>query len=159
MLHAFHGMMGRIVMEHSGTLERFSGDSIMIFFNDPVPIANHAEKAVHMALAMQQAFSQLSAEWRHRGYELGLGCGIALGYATLGEIGFEGRWDYAAIGGVTNLAARLCAEARGGQVLVDQKVMGKVKALVHATPVGPLVLKGIAQPVPAFSLTGLNSGT
>jgi len=159
MLHAFHGKMGRIVMEHSGTLERFSGDSIMIFFNDPVPIANHAEKAVHMALAMQEAFSQLSAEWRQRGYELGLGCGIALGYATLGEIGFEGRWDYAAIGGVTNLAARLCAEARGGQVLVDQKVMGKVESLVHASPVGPLALKGIAQPVPAFSLTGLNSRT
>ena len=92
----------------------------MIFFNDPVPIANHAEKAVHMALAMQVAFSQLSAQWRQRGYKLGLGCGIALGYATLGEIGFEGRWDYAAIGSVTNLAARLVPK-QGGQVLVDQK--------------------------------------
>lgn len=157
MLHAFHGMMGRIVMEHGGTLERFAGDSIMIFFNDPVPIANHAEKAVRMALAMQQAFRQLGAEWRQRGYELGLGCGIALGYATLGEIGFEGRWDYAAIGSVTNLAARLCADAGGGEVFVDRKVMGKVESLVHATSVGPLVLKGFAQPVPAFSLTGLNS--
>lgn len=159
MLHGFHGLMGRIVMEYSGTLERFAGDSIMIFFNDPVLIANHAEKAVRMALAMQETFRQLSAEWRQRGYKLGLGCGIALGYATLGEIGFEGRWDYAAIGSVTNLAARLCAEAGAGEVFVDRKVMSEVEALVHATSVGPLLLKGFAQPVPAFLLTGLNSTT
>jgi class 3 adenylate cyclase len=157
MLHAFHGMMGRIIMEHGGTLERFAGDSIMIFFNDPVPIANHAEKAVRMALAMQEAFRTLSAEWRKRGYELGLGCGIALGYATLGEIGFEGRWDYAAIGSVTNLAARLCAEAGSGEVFADRKVMGKVESLVQATSVGPLALKGFSQSVPAFSLTELDS--
>jgi class 3 adenylate cyclase len=108
-----------------------------------------------MALAMQQAFPPLAAEWKKRGFELGLGCGIAQGYATLGQIGFEGRWDYAAIGNVTNLAARLCAEATGGQVLVDRKIMAKVEELVAATPVGPLTLKGFTHPVPAFAVAPL----
>ena len=157
MLHAFHAAMGRIVLEHGGTLERFAGDSVMVFFNDPVPMERPAEQAVKMALAMQQAFPVLGAEWRKRGFELGLGCGIAQGYATLGQIGFEGRWDYAAIGSVTNLAARLCAEAAGGQVLVDRKTMAKVEPLVEAAPVGPLVLKGFAHPVPAFAVTRLGA--
>ncbi len=155
MLHAFHAAMGRIVLEHGGTLERFAGDSVMVFFNDPVPMERPAEAAVRMALAMQQAFPALGAEWRKRGFELGLGCGIAQGYATLGQIGFEGRWDYAAIGSVTNLAARLCAEATGGQVLVDRKTMARVDALVDAAPVGPLTLKGFTHPVPAFALSAL----
>ena len=155
MLHAFHAAMGRIVLEHGGTLERFAGDSVMVFFNDPVPMERPAEAAVRMALAMQQAFPALAAEWRKRGFELGLGCGIAQGYATLGQIGFEGRWDYAAIGSVTNLAARLCAEATGGQVLVDRKTMARVDALVDAAPVGPLTLKGFTHPVPAFVLSAL----
>ena len=157
MLHAFHAAMGRIVLEHGGTLERFAGDSVMVFFNDPVPMERPAEQAVKMALAMQQAFPVLGAEWRKRGFELGLGCGIAQGYATLGQIGFEGRWDYAAIGSVTNLAARLCAEAGSGQVLVDRKTMAKVEPLVAAAPVGPLVLKGFAHPVPAFAVERLRS--
>ena len=152
MLHAFHAAMGRIVLEHGGTLERFAGDSVMVFFNDPVPMEGHAEAAVNMALAMQRAFPPLAAEWRKRGYELALGCGIAMGYATLGQIGFEGRWDYAAIGSVTNLAARLCAEAEGGQVLADRKIMARVEHRFAAVEVGPLVLKGLAQPVPAFAL-------
>ena len=155
MLHAYHAAMGRIVLEHRGTLERFAGDSVMVFFNDPVPIERPAEAAVRMALAMQQAFPALGAEWRKRGFELGLGCGIAQGYATLGQIGFEGRWDYAAIGSVTNLAARLCSEAVDGQVLVDRKTMARVEVLVDATPLGPLTLKGFTQPVPAFTLCGL----
>ena len=154
MLHTFHASMGQLVVEHGGTLERFAGDSVMVFFNDPVPMERPAEAAVRMALAMQQAFPALGAEWRKRGYDLGLGCGIAQGYATLGQIGFEGRWDYAAIGSVTNLAARLCSEARGGQVLVDRKIMAKVEALVEATPLGPLTLKGFSQPVPAFAVAG-----
>ena len=154
MLHAFHAVMGRIVMEHGGTLERFAGDSVMVFFNDPVPMQDHAAQAVRMALAMQRAFPALGASWRRRGYELDLGCGVAQGYATLGQIGFEGRWDYAAIGSVTNLAARLCAEAKGGQVLVDRKIMAMVEALVQAEALGPLTLKGFLHPVPAFALTG-----
>ncbi len=157
MLHAFHAAMGRIVLEHGGTLERFAGDSIMVFFNDPVPIDQPAEAAVRMALAMQQAFPALGEEWRKRGFELGLGCGVAQGYATLGQIGFEGRWDYAAIGSVTNLAARLCAEAAAGQVLVDRKIMAKVEALVDAASIGRMALKGFTQPVPAFALTSLKT--
>ncbi|MEO8541971.1 MAG: response regulator [Burkholderiaceae bacterium] len=155
MLHGFHAAMGKLVLEHNGTLERFAGDSVMVFFNDPVPIEQPAAQAVKMALAMQQKFVDIGQQWYKRGYELGLGCGIAQGYATLGQIGFEGRWDYAAIGSVTNLAARLCSEAGAGQILVDRKTMARVESLVQATPVGPLTLKGFHQPVPAFALVGL----
>ena len=154
LLRAYHADMGRIVLAHGGTLERFAGDAIMVFFNDPVPMEKPAENAVRMALAMRDAFPPLAATWKKRGYDLGLGCGIAQGYATLGAIGFEGRWDYAAIGNVTNLAARLCSEAGGGKVLVDRKIMAMVEGLVEAEEVGPLNLKGIAQPVPAFSVVG-----
>ncbi len=157
MLHAFHASMGRIVVQHGGTLERFAGDSVMVFFNDPVPMERPAEAAVRMALAMQQAFPALGAEWSKRGFDLGLGCGIAQGYATLGQIGFEGRWDYAAIGSVTNLAARLCSEAKGGQILVDRKTMAKVEGLVDSVVLGPLTLKGFTHPVPAFELGALKA--
>lgn len=155
LLHDYHASMGRIVLAHGGTLERFAGDSVMVFFNDPVPVERPAEQAVRMALAMQAAFPPLGEAWSKRGFDLALGCGVAQGYATLGAIGFEGRWDYAAIGNVTNLAARLCAEAAGGQTLVDRKTMAKVEALVEASSVGPLSLKGLAQPVPAFSVARL----
>jgi len=157
LLHDYHRTMGRIVVEHGGTLERFAGDSVMVFFNDPVPIERPAEQAVRMALAMQQAFPPLAARWARRGHDLALGCGIAQGYATLGAIGFEGRWDYAAIGNVTNLAARLCAEATGGQVLADRRIHASVDDCVEATAVGPLSLKGIAQPVPAFAIGRLKA--
>ena len=152
LLHAYHARMGRIVLDHGGTLERFAGDSVMVFFNDPLPIDRPAEQAVRMALAMQQAFPALAGVWRKRGHELGLGCGVAQGYATLGQIGFEGRWDYAAIGNVTNLAARLCAEAQAGQVLVCRKTFASVEAIVEVQALGPLTLKGFAQPVPAFAV-------
>jgi class 3 adenylate cyclase len=112
-----------------------------------------AEAAVRMALDMQQGFPPLADIWRKNGFDLGLGCGIAMGYATLGQIGFEGRWDYAAIGGVTNLAARLCGEAAGGQVLVDRKVMARVEGLFVADDIGALELKGLTHPVPAFALS------
>ena len=152
LLRAYHADMGRIVLAHGGTLERFAGDAIIVFFNDPVPMEAPAEQAVRMALAMRDAFPPIAAAWKKRGYELGLGCGVAQGYATLGAIGFEGRWDYAAIGNVTNLAARLCSEAAAGVVLVDRKIIAMVDALVESEPVGPLQLKGIAQPVAAFSV-------
>lgn len=158
MLNAFHAAMGRIVVAHGGTLERFAGDSLMVFFNDPVPMERPAEAAVRMAMEMQQAFVALGQEWQRRGFALGLGCGVAQGYATLGQIGFEGRWDYAAIGSVTNLAARLCAEARAGQVLVDRKTMARIDTLVQATPLDMLTLKGFTQPVPAFVVDGLRPG-
>ena len=150
MLNAFHATMGRIAVAYGGTLERFAGDSLMVFFNDPVLMDRPAEAAVRIALEMQRSFVALGQEWQRRGFELGLWCGVAQGYGTLGQIGFEGRWDYAAIGSVTNLAARLCAEASAGQVLVDRKTMARVDALVRATAWGLLTLKGFNQPMPAF---------
>jgi len=154
-LHEYHGEMGRVIIEHNGTIEHFAGDGIMIFFNDPVVIANPAEQAVRMAIRMQASFRGLSQEWKKRGYELDMGIGIAQGYATLGMIGFEGRRDYGAIGPVTNLASRLCSDAKAGQILVAKKVFSFVEELVTAEPVGELNVKGFHKPVPAFNVTGL----
>ena len=156
LLHEYHGEMGRIIAAHDGTIERFAGDGIMVFFNDPMPLANPAEHAVRMALEMRQRFATLAAGWRKQGFELGIGIGIAHGYATIGAIGFEGRWDYGAIGGVTNLAARLCGEAGAGQILADRKAVAKVEGLVEFAPVGELVLKGFSQPLPAFEIKGVS---
>lgn len=155
LLHEYHRLIGPLVMAHEGTLERFAGDSVMVFFNDPVPMARPSEQAVRMALEAQRSFASLGAAWGKRGFELALGAGIAQGYATLGAIGFEGRWDYAAIGGVTNLAARLCAEAKGGEVLLCQRTMASVDEVADLEPVGPLQLRGFTQPVSAFRVTGL----
>jgi adenylate cyclase len=127
----------------------------MIFFNDPVPVENPAERALRMAIAMRDRVAQLSAAWRKRGHDLALGVGIAQGYATIGAIGFEGRWDYGAIGTVTNLAARLCGEARAGQILVSPRVVGAVEELIDAEEVGALALKGLLKPVPTFNVARL----
>jgi class 3 adenylate cyclase len=129
----------------------------MIFFNDPVPVPNPAEKAIRMSLGMQQEFSTLARNWSRRGYELNIGIGMAQGYATLGAIGFEGRLDYGAIGTVCSLAARLCAHALGGQTLVSQRVMGCIEDLVEAERVGDLALKGFHRPVPAFNVSALKT--
>ena len=152
LLRAFHAALGKLVLAEQGTLERFAGDSVMVFFNDPLPVERPAEHAVRTALAMLEQFGPIAARWKKHGYELGLGVGIAQGYATLGAIGFEGRWDYAAIGNVTNLAARLCAEAKGGQVLADRKTMAALEGAFQFDAVGPLTLKGFEKPVPAFAL-------
>jgi len=152
LLHAFHGALGKLVLEHEGTIERFAGDSVMVFFNDPLPVERPAECAVRSALAMMRAFDPIATVWKKRGYDLGLGAGIAQGYATLGAIGFEGRRDYAAIGPVTNLAARLCAEAKGGQILTDVKTSAALEGVFEFDALGPFSLKGFAQPVPAFAL-------
>ena len=154
-LGEYHAEMGRLIMAYQGTLERFAGDGIMIFFNDPVELDNPAAHAVRMALEMQESFLQLHTGWKKRGYELGMGIGIAQGYATLGAIGFEGRQDYGAIGNVTNLAARLCGEAGPGQVLVSQRVLGHIEDLVRAVPVSELILKGFRRPVQVFNVSGL----
>lgn len=156
-LRDYHAEMGRLILEHEGTLERFTGDGMMIFFNDPVPVPNPAERALRMALAMRERVQELSKKWRKRGYDLALGIGIAQGYATIGAIGFEGRWDYGAIGTVTNLAARLCGEAKGEQILVSLRVAGEVEDLIETEEVGPLTLKGFHKPVPAFSVLRLKS--
>jgi adenylate cyclase len=156
-LREYHAAMGRLVLEHEGTLERFTGDGMMIFFNDPVPVPDPAFRAVRMAVAMRDAVAKLCGEWQRLGYELGLGVGIAQGYATIGAIGFEGRWDYGAIGTVTNLAARLCAEARAGQILVSARVAGAVERLVEREEIGALSLRGFTRPVVTFNVVGVKA--
>jgi adenylate cyclase len=157
-LREYHAEMGKLILEHEGTLERFTGDGMMVFFNDPVPVPNPAERAVRMAVAMVDRVKELSARWRKLGYELALGVGVAQGYATIGAIGFEGRWDYGAIGTVTNLAARLCGEAKGGQILASSRVAGAVEQLVDSEDVGALALKGLVKPMRTFNIRGLSAG-
>ena len=152
-LAEYHAAMGRLILEHEGTLERFTGDGIMVFFNDPVTIADPAARAARMALAMQREVAGLAAGWKKRGYDLAMGVGIAQGFATIGGIGFEGRIDYGAIGTVTNLAARLCGEAQGGEVLISQRVMGALDDQFKVEAAGDLTLKGFQRPVAAFRLT------
>jgi class 3 adenylate cyclase len=154
-LREYHGAMGTLIFQFEGTLERFAGDGLMVFFNDPLPCSDPAARAVRMAVAMRQRVGELTGAWRKRGYQLDFGVGIALGYATLGKIGFEGRFDYGAIGTVTNLASRLCEEARGGQILVSQRVHAAVEELAEAESLGDLALKGFLKPVPAFNVVGL----
>ncbi len=151
-IREYHDALGQLVMAFGGTLERFAGDGIMIFFNDPLPVDDPATTAVRMALAMQERFGALTQGWRKRGYDLAMGIGIAQGYATIGAIGFEGRRDYGAIGTVTNLAARLCGEAAGGQILISRRVQGSVAGLVAVEPVGELSLKGFHRPVAAYAV-------
>jgi class 3 adenylate cyclase len=156
-LREYHAVMGQLILEHEGTLERFTGDGMMIFFNDPVPVANPGERALRMALAMRERVAELIGKWRKLGYELDLSIGIALGYATIGAIGFEGRWDYGAIGSVTNLAARLCGEAKPGQILVSKRVLAMTEGLLDVESVGELALKGFHRPIPAYSVRGLKA--
>jgi adenylate cyclase len=154
-LHEYHAAMGKLILEYEGTLEHFAGDGMMIFFNDPVPVENAAERAVRMTLAMRERVKELTMKWRKLGHDLDFGVGIAQGYATIGAIGFEGRWEYGAIGSVPNLAARLCGEAKPGEILVTQRLLGGVDELVEAEPAGELTLKGFHRPVPAHRVVGL----
>jgi len=156
-LREYHAEMGRLIVAHEGTLERFTGDGLMIFFNDPLEVPDPAERAIRMAVAMRDRSADLAARWRKRGWELALGVGVAQGYATIGAIGFEGRLDYGAIGTVTNLAARLCGEAAGGQILISARVAVAVEGMVDAESMGPLALKGLARPVPVWSVRGLTA--
>ncbi len=156
-LHQYHESMGALILRYEGTLERFAGDGIMVFFNDPVPIDDPVGRAVEMALAMRTRVTALTGHWRQCGYQLDFGLGIAHGHATLGAIGFEGRWDYAAIGSVTNLAARLCAEARGGQILTSQRTLQLIADRVEARAVGALALRGFTEPVLAYDIVGMKA--
>jgi len=151
-LREYHGALGPLVAEYEGTLDQFSGDGIMVFFNDPVPIPDPAERAVKMAIAMREAADKLIVTWRRRGRLLGFGAGIAQGYATLGQIGFAERSGYTAIGTVCNLAARLCAEAQDGQILIGQRVAVAVEQTITLEEVGALTLKGLTQPVVAYNV-------
>ncbi len=154
-LHEYHAAMGKLILEYEGTLEHFAGDGIMIFFNDPAPVPNPAERAIRMTLAMRERVNELTVKWRKLSYELGFGVGIAQGYATIGAIGFEGRWEYGAIGSVPNLAARLCGEAKPGQILVPQRLLGSVEEMIEAEPVGELSLKGFHRPITAYNVLRL----
>ena len=154
-LREFHETAGPMIFRFEGTLERFAGDGLMVFFNDPVPCPDPAMRAVRMALAVREGMVDLRKKWQKRGHDLGMGMGIAQGFATLGQIGFEGRFDYAAIGTVTNLAARLSDEASDKQILINQRVYGEVGGLVEVEPVGEIVLKGLHRPVTVFNVLGL----
>jgi class 3 adenylate cyclase len=154
-LQLYHATMGALIAEYGGTLDRFAGDGILIFFNDPLPVPDAATRAAGMALGMQEQFNPLRAGWSKLGYELDLGIGIAKGFATLGAFGFEGRVDYTAIGGVVNLAARLTDEAGPGEVLIDRRMRAALDDKASADSLGPRALKGFTQPQPVFRLLAL----
>jgi adenylate cyclase len=151
-LRGYYETVGRLVAEHEGTLEHFAGDGLMVFFNDPVPVPSHELRATRFALAAQAQFDELARVWRKRGTNLDLGIGIEAGHATVGRIGFEGRYDYGAVGPAVNLASRLSSSAAAGQILVGQRVFAAIDDEVPTAPVGDLELKGFARPVPAYEI-------
>ncbi len=154
-LAEYHQAMGKLVVAHQGTLERFTGDGMMIFFNDPVPVAEPTKRAALMALAMRDAAGVLHAQWQRRGFDLGLGIGIAEGYATVGAIGFDERIDYAAIGTVTNVAARLCSHAQAGEVIISQRAFGKIELDFTHDNLGEVQLRGLARGIGITRLVAL----
>jgi class 3 adenylate cyclase len=155
-LREYHEALGASIVKYSGTLERYAGDGVMVVFNDPVPVENPALQAVLMALEMREAIGALTETWRRWGHEIGFGIGIAHGFATLGTIGFEGRFDYAAIGTVSNVASRLCDEAKPGQILISPRVLTKVENAVQVEPVGEFELKGIRRPLAAYNVVAVS---
>jgi class 3 adenylate cyclase/CheY-like chemotaxis protein len=151
-LQEYHAAMGKLIFEYGGTLERFTGDGLMVFFNDPIPCDDPSKKAVQMAASMRITVAELTSKWKKKGYDLGFGIGIDKGYATLGKIGFEGRFDYAAIGTVTNTASRLCDKAKPDQILISQKIYTDVEDMVSADMVGELSLKGLHRSTTAYNV-------
>jgi class 3 adenylate cyclase len=158
-LREYHAQMGQVILAHEGTLERFAGDGMMVFFNDPVPQPDHVERAVRMAVAMREMFVDLSAKWARLGFELGLGIGVATGYATLGRIGFEGRYDYGMVGTAVIVASRLSSAAEANQILLNPRAHAAVEQLVGVEEVGALTLKGFARPMPTVNVTALTTAT
>jgi class 3 adenylate cyclase len=158
-LREYHAALGALIHKYEGTVERFAGDGVMILFNDPLPCPDPNERAVRMSVEMRDRVAELANKWRKAGHELGFGMGIAHGYATLGRIGFEGRFDYSAIGTVVNLAARLCADAKDGQILIDGKVQAAIEQSAGTEPAGELTLKGFHRPVRAFNVCSLSPTT
>src|SRR5207253_9776188 len=142
--------MGELILKYEATVGWFAGDGLMVWFNDPVPCDEPAARAVRLALEMRDAMGELTARWRKRGHELDFSLGVALGYATIGRIGFEGRYDYGAVGSVLNLASRLCDEAAPGEILVNERVFAEIDGAVDAQPAGALTLKGFTKPIAAF---------
>jgi adenylate cyclase len=156
-LGAYHAMIGELIRAHDGTLEHFAGDGVMVFFNDPLPVEDHELKAVRFALIAHGRFGALAHLWSKRGIELGLGVGISAGYATLGRIGFEGRYDYGALGPDTNLASRLSTQAQPGQTLISQRVYAATEEQVEAEPIGALELKGFSRPIVAYEVSAVRN--
>jgi class 3 adenylate cyclase len=158
-IEEFHAAMGTLILQYEATVGWFAGDGLMVWFNDPIPCPDPPARAVRMAADMRAALTALLPKWRRRGHELDFSAGIALGYATLGRIGFDGRYDYGAVGSVMNLASRLCDEAGGSQILVSERVLAEVEELVEAEPAGALTLKGFMKPVTAFTIIDVKSET
>jgi len=156
-LREYHQVVGSLIYHYEATLEHFAGDGVMSFFNDPMPCPDPAARAVRMAIEMRDEVSGLLEEWGKRGFELGFGVGVDLGYATLGQVGFEGQFHYMAIGSVANLASRLCEQAKDRQILITQKVYAEVEELAQVEAVGELTFKGFHKPVPAFQVLGMNA--
>jgi adenylate cyclase len=152
LLREYHAAIGEIINTYGGTLERYAGDGVMVVFNDPLPVDNPALQAVLMAIEMRAAIGALIEKWRKLGHDIGFGIGIAHGFATLGTIGFEGRFDYAAIGTVSNVASRLCDEAKPGQILISPRVLMAVERDITVEPVGDFALKGIRRPLTAYNV-------
>jgi len=150
---SYHAAVGELIVKYEATVGWFAGDGLMVWFNDPIPCEDPAARAVRMAVEMRQAMTSLTAVWHKRGHELDFSIGVALGYATIGRIGFEGRYDYGAVGSVLNLAARLCDAAAPGQIVVGRRVLAEVETIVEAEPLGALELKGFGKPVEAFAVT------
>jgi adenylate cyclase len=153
----YHSALGDLIFRFEGTLEHFAGDGLMVFFNDPLPCEDAPARAIRMTVAMRSRMRDVAEGWARRGHDLAFAAGIAQGYATLGRIGFEGRFDYAAIGNVTNLASRLCSQAEPWQILVSQRVHAATDDLAVSEPVGDLTLSGFSRPVPAFNIRGLDT--
>ena len=151
-LRQYHEVVGKLIYKYGATLEHFAGDGVMAWFNDPLPCPDPCERAVHMAIEMRANVAEVAEKWLREGHKLGFGVGIAHGYATLGRIGFEGRFDYAAVGTVVNLAARLCGYAQHGQILIDPKVQTAVGSFATTEPAGELTLKGLHRPIAAFNV-------
>jgi adenylate cyclase len=159
LLGDYHDALGPLIHRFEGTLDRFTGDGLMVFFNDPLPCADPAERAVRLAVAMRDAVKTLAAQWRKQGREIGFGIGVAQGFATLGRIGFEGRFDYTAIGTTINLAARLCAEAKDGEILVTARVAAAAEPFAELAGKGDIAFKGMSRPTPVSNVVGLKTGT
>ena len=158
-LAQFHEAVGRLVKRFDATVGFLAGDCVQVFFNDPIEIPDPALRAVRMGCALREEMAELTPRWRKRGYDLDFGVGIAFGYATCGEVGFEGRSDYAALGTVTNLAARLSDEATGGQILISQRLYAEVEEDIDVEPAGDYTLKGFPRPIPAFNVLGVRERT
>jgi adenylate cyclase len=151
-LSEYHESLGELIFQYEGTLERFAGDGILTVFNDPIPCADHTERAVRLALDMRDRVDELATLWRKRGHELGFGIGISVGHATLGQVGFARRREYTVIGSVVNLASRLCDEAQPGQIIVSQRVLTAVEQSVNSAPLGDMTLKGFKRPITVYDI-------